>query len=329
MKILSLLILAFSLNANLAFAEKPANGWSQGTFTGPTGTRDYSLYIPQKYNGKTPLPLMVMLHGCLQDLNTFAKETGMNEIAEKYNFAVLYPEQSYQNNVWKCWNWFKPENQTRDGELAIIAGMVEEMKKSFPVNAQKIYVAGLSAGGAMASNLAACYNDIFSGAAIHSGLEYAAAKTEDEAHQVIKNGSTHNIKKSALDASKCSGPNARPIAIFAIYGRQDEFVNTVNTENVLKQFAKMNDYLDNKRDDDSQNLNLITSREDQVTDGYKYLMEFFGGNGNILMQKVSVYEMKHAWSGAYQSGQFADPKGPNASEMLWLFLSNYSKSRVK
>jgi poly(hydroxyalkanoate) depolymerase family esterase len=330
MKFFSVLALTCVISISSAFAaEKPANGWTKGKYKGKEGSREYFLYLPQKYNGKNALPLVVMLHGCLQDVTTFSKETGMNNIAEKYGFAVLYPEQTYQDNVWKCWNWFKPENQTRGGELAIVAGMVQQLKKSFPVNEQKVFVAGLSAGGAMASNLAACYNDIFSGAAVHSGMEFSAAKTEAEAHQVTKNGSTHDIRKSAIDASKCSGANAKPMAIITFHGKDDNFVNTANSDNVVKQFTKMNDLLDNKIEDDSQNLSLITSREDQVTNGYRYLMEFFGGGGNILLQKVSVYEMKHAWSGAHQAGQYADVKGPNASEMLWIFLSNYSVKRSK
>lgn len=330
MKFILILSLFFTLTTSSFAAATPSIGWSKGHFSNDAGARDYFLYLPKNYSASAKVPLMVMLHGCFQDPTSFSKETGMNDVADKYGFAVLYPEQTFQNNIWKCWNWFKPENQQHDSaELSIIVGMVGQLKSAIKIDQQKVYVAGLSAGAAMAANLVACHNDVFAGAGIHSGMEYAAATSESEAHQVTGSGSTHDLHQSGIEAAKCSGPKSKMAAIIAIHGKDDNFVNPINTDNVVQQFSKMNDILDNAKDDNSQNTRIITTREDQVPNGYRYTTDFFGGNGKIMIQKVTVFGMKHAWSGAHQAGQYADPKGPDASEMIWLFLSNYSVSGKK
>jgi poly(hydroxyalkanoate) depolymerase family esterase len=297
--------------------------WEQSSYKNTFGTRQYSLYVPKKYTGQA-IPLMVMLHGCTQSAQEFANETGMNATAEKYGFAVLYPEQGYQDNIWRCWNWFKPENQTRSGgELGIVLGMMNEISKKVSIDVRHIYVAGISAGAAMAANMLACHSDLFAGAGIASGLEFQAATSEVEAHQVMSSGSGHDIRQSAAAAVKCSGANAKMPAVIAIYGTQDSTVNPVNTSRVIQQFSMMNDILDDKQVNQSQNDRVITTRQDQVPNGYKYRTDYYGGNGTVHLAKVSVEGMAHAWSGAVASGQFADPRGPNAAEMIWLFLWNY------
>ena len=299
--------------------------WTQDSFSNSAGSRGYYLYVPKSAPSGKPTGLMVMLHGCFQDAVSFSRQTGMNVVAEKYGFAVIYPEQTYADNVWKCWNWFRPENQEHDsGELSIIVGMVKEVGKKVSFNTKKVYVAGLSAGAAMASNLVACHAEVFAGAGIHSGMEYAAATSEAEAHQVTRSGSTHDINESGKAAAACSGARVAPLAIVAIHGKADPFVNPVNSERVVAQFTKMNDMLDDGIDNDSQTTSAITSR-DETVNGYSVHSEFYGGRRKVQIQKVLVDRMSHAWSGAYEAAQYADKKGPDASELIWTFLSNYSR----
>ena len=147
--------------------------WTQGSFSNRAGSRNYFLYVPKSAPSGNPTGLMVMLHGCFQDPESFSRETGMNYVAEKFGFAVLYPEQTNGDNLWQCWNWFLPENQVQGGgELGLVVGMVEKVAKKVAFDPKKVYVAGLSAGAAMASNLVACHAEVFAGAGIHSGLEY-------------------------------------------------------------------------------------------------------------------------------------------------------------
>jgi poly(hydroxyalkanoate) depolymerase family esterase len=269
---------------------------------------------------------MVMLHGCMQSAPEFALETGMNWIAEKYGFAVLYPEQGYQDNIWRCWNWFKPENQTRNsGELGVVLGMMREVASKVAIDKRHIYVSGVSSGAAMAANLLACHLDIFAGAGIASGLEFQAATTEVEAHEVMASGSTHDLRQSAVQAIKCSGPGAKVPAVIAFYGTADSTVNPVNTSRVIQQFSLINDLLDDGQPNQSQNDRPIATKTLQVPGGYAYQTDIYGGNGAVHLSKVTVMGMGHAWSGAVSPGQFSDSRGPNAAEMIYSFLWNYGK----
>jgi poly(hydroxyalkanoate) depolymerase family esterase len=295
--------------------------WQYNTFKNAFGVRNYYLYVPQSYSGR-PIPLMVMLHGCMQSAPEFALETGMNWMAEKYGFAVLYPEQGYQDNIFRCWNWFYPENQGRTGgEPGIVLGMMNQISRKISIDTHHVYVAGMSSGAAMAANLLACHSDVFAGAGLVAGVEYAAATSQMEANNVMTGGSNHDLQQTALQAVKCSGASARMSAVIAIYGSHDTTVNPINSSHVIQQFSAINDLLDDGRPNQSQNDRVILSRVSQVPKGYSYKSDYYGGNGAIRLLKVEVEGMGHAWSGTLSPGQFADPNGPNGAEMIWQFLS--------
>ncbi|WP_244808463.1 extracellular catalytic domain type 1 short-chain-length polyhydroxyalkanoate depolymerase [Caballeronia zhejiangensis] len=133
------------------------------------------VYVPSRYDGR-PLPMIVMLHGAHQHPDDFAAGTQMNAAAEEAGFIVAYPEQPESANLLRCWNWFIPSNQARDtGETAALAHLTNELVDRFNVDRARVYVAGLSAGGAMAINLAVTYPDVYAAAAIHSGLAFGVA----------------------------------------------------------------------------------------------------------------------------------------------------------
>lgn len=254
----------------------------------------------------------------------------MNVLAEKHGFAVIYPQQESKYNQMKCWNWFLPENQHREsGELGIIVGMVKEICAELSIDRDRIYVTGLSAGGALAANLVACYADLFAGAGIHTGVEYMGAGSLEGAYATLTSGAKGDITESATRAVEISGPQAKIPAIVLIYGSADVRVHGSNQKRLLQQMNLIHDLMDDGVVNQSQSLDPISTTEGQVEGGYSYTVNTYGGQGKAHIQEVIVKGLAHAWSGAYQAGTFADMRGPNAAEIVWKFLSENSLRRSR
>lgn len=284
-----------------------------GIYRGTAGMRSYKLYVPSSH-GERLLPLVVMLHGCTQDPDDFAAGTRMNELAEQEACLVLYPAQAQSANGSKCWNWFKTTDQHRDqGEPSIIAGMTRQVADSFSVDRRRIYIAGLSAGGAMAVTMGINYSDLYAAVGIHSGLPHAIAKDLPSALAAMRQGGAAPAGGQVMELADSQ---ALPVIVF--HGDRDTTVHPCNGDQVIAQCAKCSSGQRPLADAD------VSVQRGQVPRGHAYTRTIYHpGPGDSVAEHWLVHGAGHAWSGGSPTGSYTDPKGPDASqEMLRFFVEH-------
>ncbi len=287
-----------------------------------SGRRPYLLYLPKGYSAAKPLPMVVMLHGCRQDADTFAHVTRMNGIADRENFVVLYPEQRRLANSLRCWNWFSRSAQTGAGEAAILADMIRSIADEYGVDTERVYVAGLSAGAAMANNLAVCHAELFAACALHSGVPFAAATSSHEAIKAMRDGARHDAHETGKRAFIHSRGKAEEIPALVIQGDADEVVNPVNARQIAAQFAVLNELLaEHSRSEQGAPREKISNNRNSST--YPYEITDILRGDQVLIRKILVSGLAHAWSGGAEDYHYSDPRGPNASELICDFFAEH------
>jgi poly(hydroxyalkanoate) depolymerase family esterase len=274
-----------------------------GSFSNDAGTRPYKLYVPSGYKGE-PVPVVVMLHGCTQSPDDFAAGTRMNAAAEEQTWLVVYPGQTAAAHPQKCWKWFSAQDQQRDaGEPSLIAGITRQVMRDYAVDPARVYVAGMSAGGAAAAIMAETYPDLYAAVGVHSGLAC---------------GSAHDLP-SALAAMQGAGGRAasgRPRAIvpaIVFHGDRDRTVSPRNGDDVVERAT------------------LAASSRSRVVKG-----DAPGGRsytctvhldeaGRPLTEHWVIEGAGHAWSGGSAAGSYTDPQGPDATREMLRFFQEHPR----
>jgi poly(hydroxyalkanoate) depolymerase family esterase len=252
-----------------------------------------------------------MLHGCTQNAVDFAAGTRMDMFAEgKKTFLVAYPEQVSSANNSKCWNWFQRADQQRGmGEPSLIAGITRQIMNSYHVDINRVYVAGMSAGGAMAVIMAVTYPDLYAAVGVHSGLAYRAAHDVRSGFAVMRRGTGRSMQQLTT-----------VIPLIAFHGDRDTTVSPVNTDHLLDQWLHTTSH------EQGRTAHSTKVERGQVANGRAYTRSIYhNANGQAIAEKWLVHQAGHVWSGGSSSGSFTDPKGPDASTELLRFFAEHSR----
>jgi poly(hydroxyalkanoate) depolymerase family esterase len=286
-------------------------------------TRPVYVYAPPGLDPAVPAPLVVMLHGCTQTAASFSAGSLMNRTADRHGFLVAYPEQSRDDNPGCCWNWFSTSHQARGGgEPAYVAGAVRTLAAAtdrWAVDPARVFVAGMSAGGAMAAVMAATYPDVFAGVAIHSGLAYGSARGLPAATQAMRRGGP-DPEAQGEAALVAMGAAARPVPAIVIHGTADATVAPVNAEHAVRQWMATNRRAAGGYDLDFERPDAVV-RDDGAGGRPFTRRTWHDGGGRVVQELIEVEGMGHAWSGGAPGGSYTDPRGPSASDAIYGFFA--------
>lgn len=288
------------------------------TYSNEAGRRQYKLYVPSGYRGE-PVPLIVALHGCTQDADDFAAGTQMNALAGRHRCIVAYPVQPQNANPSKCWNWFKPGDQQRErGEPSLIAGITREIMTEYAIDASRVYVTGMSAGGAMAAIMIRAYPELYAAAGVHSGLPDGCAHDLPSALAAMKGGRRTKTSRGAGALhtghpvgyrNHASEAPKRPLIVF--HGDADTTVHVSNARQLLHGF-------------DAPATSGGAARMRREASGQRaHTVERWVSRDGIEAELWTLHGASHAWSGGSARGSYTDASGPDAStEMMRFFLDH-------
>lgn len=286
------------------FADPIPDGasFTTASYGNKAGTRSYKLYVPANRRDGQPLPLVVMLHGCTQSPDDFAAGTRMNLLAEEHGCLVVYPAQPSSANAQQCWNWFNPADQRRDdGEPSLIAGITRQVMRDHAVDTDRVFVAGLSAGGAAAAIMGAAYPELYAAVGVHSGLPQGAARDLPSAFAAMRQGGGPVEPRSGT-----------PVPTIVFHGDRDTTVHPRNGDDVAAQSRA------------GAAGPRAAVEHGQVPGGHGYSRKLHtDASGRVLCEQWTIQGAGHAWAGGSPNGSYTDPRGPDASrEMLRFFLDN-------
>jgi poly(hydroxyalkanoate) depolymerase family esterase len=285
-----------------------AANWRSGVSIGTVGGRGYHLYKPPGVQRSERLPLMVMLHGCGQDAEVLAASTRMNRIAASKRFLVLYPEQKRLSNAQGCWNWYDTRSGRAQREANSIDAVIDQVCQLQPIDPDRIVLAGFSAGASMAALLAILHPARFRVIAMHSGITAGVAHSSTTAFMAMRG---RIVTATALPVDQHLG------ALLVIQGSNDRVVVPVNGNQAARQWATQ--------------CGAVPSTPRIVRRGARYPVTTtdYRSHGRLMVTLCEINGLGHAWSGGAAGHAYSDPKGPDASSMIWTFAAKQFASREK
>jgi poly(hydroxyalkanoate) depolymerase family esterase len=300
--------------------EADSSQWLSSRFEHNNSTHHFKIYVPSGYDGQ-PLPMIVMLHGAQQNPDDFAAGTQMNAAAEAQGYIVVYPEQSESANPLRCWNWFRPaDRRLESGEAAMVAALTREVMSAYNVDTTRVYVAGMSAGGAMAVNLAVTHPDLYAAAAIHSGVAFGVADEPLSALCAMNDG----LGRVRLPVRLSNGVPQRAVPLIVFHGDADDIVHPRNCD----QISAMSQ-LSAGAEGDTPPPRLIQIESvgnlDNVGNGHAYTRHVFHDHTGVSIgEQWLVHGLGHAWSGGNPEGTHTDVRGPQATQEIIRFFGQFA-----
>ncbi len=340
----SIIFLAILFNSSLFASGVYSNGvgfsgdwvkeqiWHPGMFL---GVGEYYVYIPKNLPPRGNRALVVMLHGCMQNPESFAQGTKMNLAADKEGFIVLYPKQSDTANKYFCWNWFLPINTIQSpvmiahNEQGVVLGMIESTLSAYGIDRDQVFLAGISAGASMISNLLNCYPEKFKAAGIHHGVQYLGASdvwySMEKLTEIVVGQSPLSPRANAKKGYQASGniPDGgvntdHRIKAIIFHGDKGP-MHFMHSIQVVEELMYFNEYLDNSVDDNSLEY-VEESVSYEETKLYAYDRHIYSSGDDIHFERYLIYGLGHAWSGGDNSFDFNDPHGPDATKLMINFF---------
>jgi poly(hydroxyalkanoate) depolymerase family esterase len=303
-----------------------AGVWTTDAYKGLYGERIYKVYTPSSLPKNTKPAVVVMLHGCEQNADDFAVGTRIEKWADKDQFIALFPEQNKSYNSYKCWNWILPGNNGRMGESQVIIEMLDAVITKFGADKSRVFAAGMSAGASMVNILANCYPERFSAVASHDGSQFYASFIGLDFQEVVKNGASVPSSVSANIGNACSQfasnrPKKMPVIIF--HSMNTPLMSPMHALQVESEYLAFNDLLDNGLRDNSYFLKKDVI---EVPAGNKYgytLYRTFDTSHDAFIERYMINDLVHSWSGGASNLLYNDPKGPDASMLIFKFFKKY------
>ena len=290
--------------------------------------REYLLYVPRGYRATRPAPLLVWIHGCRQTPEQFAAGTRVARLADEHDALVLLPRQSPIANFERCWNWFDPNTVLGEGEAAIVASQVEQVAGGYSVDRERIYVAGLSSGGGLAAVLALREPQLFAAVAIHSGVACGTAQSASSARHALRLGPRRNPVPIARDARAAAAHlRVLPVPALVIQGNADALVAPVHANFLVRQFLVFNGLPESALPPGHALPEPARSRSVQNAQGHPHRVHDYAVGRDTVVRQIEIEGLAHAWSGGDAAHGYFDARAPDATQLIWQFLSDFAKAR--
>ncbi|WGS54525.1 PHB depolymerase family esterase [Paraburkholderia sp. D15] len=275
----------------------------------------YGLYIPSGH-ALEAMPLVVMLHGCTQSIDEFAEGTRMNVLADRFGFAVVYPEQSKHAHSHRCWHWYDAGESAGGAEARAVVSLVDALVAEHGFDSERVYAAGISAGAGLTALLAVHYPEHFAAVALHSGPAFGEARTGITAMDVMRRGARGEpaqLVDQLVDVAHYPGMPA-----IIVHGDADHVVSPVNADQLAEEFLRLNRIVD--ADGTRKSGEVREERKGGV------VMRDFVRGGRRVVRLCRVQGLGHAWSGGDDAVPFHSAKGPDASAMIWEFFKHQRRT---